>query len=179
MFNLREECGFGCNQMPINSCGQRSGCNGGQNQGCGCNRKPDCGCDRKPDCGCNQEEFRPEPFVGDIHCAALQNNAFRRVYWTGKYMQITLMCIPCNEDIGLEMHRDTDQMIRIEQGQAIVKMGNCRENLGKCMTLKQGDVVCIPAGVWHNIINTGSCALKLSTVYAPPHHRRDLVQKTK
>ena len=39
---------------------------------------------------------------------------------------MTVMCIPMMGDIGVEMHDDTDQFIRVEQGMAVVKMGKCR-----------------------------------------------------
>lgn len=43
----------------------------------------------------------------------------------------------------------------------------------------KGDTVFIPAGTWHNVVNIGRNALKLSSVYAPPNHRRGTVHYTK
>ena len=37
----------------------------------------------------------------------------------------------------------------------------------------------VPAGTWHNVRNGGRCPLKLSSVYAPPHHPWGTVQHTK
>ena len=45
--------------------------------------------------------------------------------------------------------------------------------------ISQGDAIFVPAGTWHNILNTGRFPLKLSSVYAPPHHLRGTVHKTK
>ncbi|MGB9707095.1 MAG: cupin domain-containing protein, partial [Microgenomates group bacterium] len=45
--------------------------------------------------------------------------------------------------------------------------------------VKDGDAVVVPAGAQHNVINTGSEPLKLYTIYAPPHHRYDVVRATK
>jgi hypothetical protein len=37
----------------------------------------------------------------------------------------------------------------------------------------------VHAGAHHNVICTGHDALKLYTIYGPPHHRDQLVQKTR
>ena len=42
-----------------------------------------------------------------------------------------------------------------------------------------GDGFVVPAGAHHNVICTGHEALKLYTIYGPPHHRDQLVQKAK
>jgi len=39
------------------------------------------------------------------------------------------MSINVGEDIGLEMHPDVDQFIRIEEGRGLVKMGDSKDNL--------------------------------------------------
>lgn len=92
---------------------------------------------------------------------------------------MTLMCIPPCGEIGLEIHEDTDQFIRVEQGKAIVKMGKCRNQLDCRQDLCRGDGVFVPAGTWHNIVNTGRESLKVSSIYAPPHHPRGTVERTK
>lgn len=92
---------------------------------------------------------------------------------------MTVMCIkPCGE-IGLEIHPDTDQLIRVEQGTAVVKIGECKNQPDFQQNICKGDAVFIPAGTWHNIVNTGRNALKVSSVYAPPNHRRGTVHPTK
>ena len=108
---------------------------------------------------------------------ANKNHNFRESIWTGKYLQMTLMSISSSSDIGIEMHDDTDQYIRIEHGYALLLTG-CDENLlNDRQKLCVGDAVFIPAGTWHNIVNIGRCDLKISSVYAPPHHPRCTVQK--
>ena len=92
---------------------------------------------------------------------------------------MTLMCIPACGEIGLEVHEDTDQLIRVEQGCAVVKMGKCKDNLDFCRNLRRGDAVFVPAGTWHDVSNTGQGALKVTSVYAQPHHPRGTVQHTK
>lgn len=120
-----------------------------------------------------------DPFVMNIPCAARYNQNFRSALWTGQHMQMTLMCIPVCGDIGLEMHPNTDQFIRVESGEALVRMGPCRENLDVCHRLSAGDGVFVPCGTWHNILNTGNCPLMLSSIYAPPQHPKGIVHHTK
>ena len=92
---------------------------------------------------------------------------------------MTLMCIPSCSDIGIEMHHDTDQIIRIEQGMALVKMGTCENQLNNQKKVCVGDTIFIPAGTWHNIINVQNIPLKLSSIYAPPKHPVGTVHRTK
>ena len=121
----------------------------------------------------------PAPYIIDVNSMARHNTNFRAEEWTGNNMQLTLMSIPVNKDIGVEVHEHTDQMIRIESGCAMAVMWQSCDNMCYRQELKCGDAVFIPAGTWHNIINIGRCSLKLSSVYAPPAHRRGTVQKTK
>lgn len=121
----------------------------------------------------------PEPFVLNIQRATSQNRAFRQVLWTGAHMQLVLMSIPANGDIGLEVHPDTDQFICIEDGQGIVKMGNCRDNLSFKQPVFKDFAFVIPKGTWHNLINTGNKPIKLFTLYAPPEHPKGTLQMLK
>ena len=68
-------------------------------------------------------DYGPQPFVTDIEKATCRNNNFRTALWTGCHLQLTLICIPSGGETGLEMHSDTDRFIRLESGNAIVKMG--------------------------------------------------------
>ena len=121
----------------------------------------------------------PVPFALNVEQASRHNRNFRATLWTGNHLQLTLMCIPFRGEIGLELHPDTDQLIRVEDGQATVHMGKTRERMEHCRCLRAGDAVLIPRGTWHNIVNTGSRMLKLSSVYAPPQHPRGTVHPTK
>lgn len=127
---------------------------------------------RLKDCG-------PKPFVVNIKDAVLQNNTFRTALWTGNHLQLTLMCINVGEDIGLEMHPDVDQFIRIEQGQGLVMMGDNKDNLCFQRRVCDGYAIFIPACKWHNLINTGCTPLKLYSIYAPPEHPHGTVHRTK
>lgn len=132
---------------------------------------------------CGQKEkcrnHGPEPYVTNISKQALDNSDFRVALWTGDCLQMTLMCIPVCGDIGVEIHEDTDQLIRIEYGDACVMMGKNKNLQDFCRNMCCGDAVFVPAGTWHNVINTGKDVLKVSSVYAPPHHKRNTIQCTK
>ena len=125
------------------------------------------------------KDYGPEPFAVDIEEATLQNNTFRTALWTGKHLQLTLMCINVGEDIGLEVHPDTDQFIRIEEGQGFVLMGDTKDNLDFQAIVWDDFAIFIPAGKWHNVINVGYEPLKLYSIYAPPEHPHGTVHKTK
>lgn len=127
----------------------------------------------------NLKDYGPNPFVIDIEKATEQNNNFRTVLWTGDNFQVTLMSIPVGDDIGLEVHDIDDQFLRIEEGQGIVRIGDSKDNLDFQRTIYDGAAIMIPAGKWHNIINTGNEPLKLYSIYAPPVHPYGTVHKTK
>ena len=111
--------------------------------------------------------------------ATNQNYNFRLALWTGTYLQLTLMSINAREDIGLEMHPDVDQFIRIEEGQGLVLMGDYPDRLTFQQMVFDDDVIFLPAGKWHNLINTGCTPIKLYSIYAPPNHPFGTVHKTK
>ncbi len=89
------------------------------------------------------------------------------------------MCIGIGEDIGLESHPHTDQFLRVEQGQGLVLMGDRRDQLNFQQFVCDDFAVMVPAGKWHNIINTGHEPLKLYSIYAPPEHPFGTVHSTK
>ncbi len=121
----------------------------------------------------------PNPEVINIEQTAIQNQNFRTAVWTGCHLQMTVMSIPPCGEIGIEVHPNTDQLIRVEQGTAVVKFGKCANQPDFQQNICKGDTVFIPAGTWHNVANTGRNALKVSSVYAPPNHRRGTVHLTK
>ncbi len=124
-------------------------------------------------------DYGCEPFVFNINHATSRNRNFRTALWTGCDMQLTLMSIPVCGDIGVEMHPDVDQFIRVERGRARVYMGSCRNNMQEKACVDSGYAIIIPAGTWHNIVNVGNCPLKLYSLYAPPQHPFGTVHKTK
>lgn len=112
-------------------------------------------------------------FTGNIEQDTLENEHFRKVLYTSAYMQLVVMSVAAGDDIGEEVHGQ-DQFIRVEEGEGKAVLD------GEEHPLSDGVAVVIPAGVKHNIINTSiSDALKLYTIYAPPHHADGTVHKTK
>jgi mannose-6-phosphate isomerase-like protein (cupin superfamily) len=121
----------------------------------------------------------PAPAATNIANAAKSNKNYRTTIWTGTHLQATLMCIQPKDDIGLEVHPDTDQFLRIECGKGMALMGADKSRLTFRCPVYAGSAVFVPAGTWHNIINMGNCPLKLYSIYAPPHHPHGTVHKTK
>ena len=89
------------------------------------------------------------------------------------------MSLNVGEDIGLEMHPDVDQFIRIESGQGEVTMGDMEDMVDFKEIVKEDDIILIPAGKWHNVKNIGRTPLKLYSIYAPPQHPFGTVHETK
>ena len=114
-------------------------------------------------------------YVGSIEKATLENNYFRKVLFTGKHSQLVVMCLQPGEEIGDEVHPAVDQFFRIEEGAARFVFNGEEKHL-----VRAGDAVVVPAGTYHNVINTSSTQpLKLYTVYTPPQHPDGTVHKTK
>lgn len=124
-------------------------------------------------------DFGPEPFIVDIDRATKSNPNYRTALWTGTHLQLTLMSIPVGGDIGLEMHPDTDQFLRIEDGDGFAMMGRSKDLLNVRHRVTGDYAVFVPAGTWHNVVNTGMRPLKLYSIYAPPHHPHGTVHRTK
>ncbi len=120
----------------------------------------------------------PEPNAFDIEAAAKENDAYRTVAWTGKYLQVTLMSIPVGESIGLEAHPGTDQFLRLDAGKGKCVMGPAEDELTFEQEVEDGWSIQVPAGIWHDVINTGDEPLRLYAIYAPVHHAPGIVQET-
>ena len=126
-----------------------------------------------------QTDYGQKPYVVNVEQMSLQNRYFRSTVWTGRQLQMTVMCIPPCGEIGLEIHEETDQFIRVEQGCAVVKMGECKRQLDFQQNMCRGDAVFVPAGTWHNVVNTGRIPLKVSVIYAPPNHPQGTIHISK
>lgn len=114
-------------------------------------------------------------YVGPIEKLTLENDYFRRVLFTGRHAQLVLMCLGPGEDIGNEVHPSVDQFFRIEQGEAKFVFNQKQER-----SVRDGDAVVVPAGTYHNVVNTSKTApLKLYTLYSPPNHPEGTVHKTR
>ncbi len=114
-------------------------------------------------------------YVGSIEKETLDNSYFRRVLFTGKHCQLVVMCLQPGEEIGNEVHPDVDQFFRIEQGSAKFIFNGKEKHL-----VHASDAVVVPAGTYHNVVNTGrKKLLKLYTIYTPPQHPDGTIHKTK
>jgi len=119
------------------------------------------------------EDISTKPYIADIDSDTVSNEDFRRVIFTGSKLQLVLMNIKPGEEIGLETHEVGDQFLRIESGEGKVIVGE------EEYEVKANWGIAIPAGMKHNLINTGKEDLKLYSLYAPPEHEEGKVQKEK
>lgn len=124
-------------------------------------------------------DYGKQPFVFNIEQATLDNENFRVAKWTGSNLQMTLMTIQAGDDIGLEVHEDHDQFLRIEQGMGKVEMGPAQSQLDFQETASDDFAIFVPAGTWHNVTNVGEEPLKLYSIYAPSEHPHGTVHITK
>jgi mannose-6-phosphate isomerase-like protein (cupin superfamily) len=120
----------------------------------------------------------PQPNAFDIETATVENTNYRTVAWTGKYLQVTLMSIAPGESIGLEVHPDTDQFLRVDAGEGRCVMGPAADDLTFSQEVSDGWSIQVPAGTWHDVVNTGKKPLQVYAVYAPSHHAAGKVHKT-
>jgi mannose-6-phosphate isomerase-like protein (cupin superfamily) len=115
-------------------------------------------------------------FVDDIEELTLENTYYRNVIYTSKdkNMQLVLMSLKPGEEIGEEVHPKINQFFRIEKGKGKIVYNNEKEQ-----DIKDDDAIIIPAGMKHNVINTGTKDIKLYTIYTPANHPHGLRQKNK
>lgn len=113
-------------------------------------------------------------YQANIEKMSLGNTDFRHVLYTAKHQQLVLMSLNPGEDIGFEVHKVGDQFFRFEKGVGKVVIDETE------YVVSDGDVVIVPEGARHNIINTSEdLPLKLYTIYAPPHHKDQVIRPTK
>jgi len=124
------------------------------------------------------EDIGPRPQSFDLEQATLDNERYRSVAWSGRYLQLTLMSIPPGGDIGLEVHPETDQFIRLDAGRGRVEMGTAKDRLTMKQEVSDGWCVLIPAGTWHNITNIGAEPMQVYAIYAPAHHKPGKIHET-
>jgi mannose-6-phosphate isomerase-like protein (cupin superfamily) len=126
----------------------------------------------------NIQDIGPQPQSFDLETATVENENYRTVAWSGKYLQLTLMSIPVGEDIGLEAHPETDQFLRLDAGRGRVQMGPAKDQLEFEQEVADGWAIFVPAGTWHNVTNIGDEPMQLYAVYAPVHHSAGKVHAT-
>lgn len=124
------------------------------------------------------EDNGPNPYVANIEEMTLRNENFRTTIWTGSHLQATLMTILPGDDIGLETHPNNDQFLNIQQGTAQVVIGQTQTEM-ESWDADMNSAIFVPAGSWHNVINTSEVPLKLYTIYGPAAHAQGTVHATK
>ena len=123
-------------------------------------------------------DIGPQPQSFDLEQATIENENYRTVVWSGRYLQVTLMSIPAGGDIGLEAHPETDQFLRLDRGRGRVQMGPSKDQLNFDKEVCDGWCVLIPAGTWHNVTNIGEEPMQVYAIYAPAHHKPGKVHET-
>ena len=118
-------------------------------------------------------------WVGDIERATLENETFRTVLHTGDRLQLTVMRLGPGEDIGRERDPHTDQFLRVESGTGRVEFGRSEDAVDETHDVEDDWAIVVPAGGWHNVVNTGDGDLKLYSLYAPLEHPDGTVHRTK
>lgn len=120
----------------------------------------------------------PQPQSFDLEQSTRDNEHYRAVVWSGRYLQVTLMSIPVGGDIGLEAHPETDQFLRLDAGRGRVQMGSTKDRLTFDKEVSDGWCVLVPAGTWHNITNVGKEPMQVYAIYAPAHHKPGKIHST-
>lgn len=118
-------------------------------------------------------------WVDDMEKVTLTNDNFRTVIYTGKHTQLTVMSIPPGGEVGWEAHGHLDQFLRLEQGTARLDFGEKQDHVDESHEVKDDWAFIVPAGVWHNVVNTGEEDVKLYSLYSPPEHPDGTVHRTK
>ena len=118
-------------------------------------------------------------WVKEIESVTLANEHFRSVVYTGDHTQLTVMRLQPGESIGWEAHDQLDQFLRVEQGEGRVELGKSEDSVDETHDVGPDWAIIVPAGIWHNLVNTGSVDVKLYSLYSPPEHPDGTVHKTK
>lgn len=113
-------------------------------------------------------------YFSHIEVETLSNENFRKVLYTGKHSQLVVMSLLPGEDIGKEVHDNVDQFFRFESGEGKAILNDEEIVFG------EDDVLVVPAGTVHNIINTSQTQkLKLYTIYSPANHPDGTIHATR
>jgi mannose-6-phosphate isomerase-like protein (cupin superfamily) len=118
-------------------------------------------------------------WVADVEKATVENTDFRRVLFTGEHTQLTVMSLKPGEEIGWEAHGELDQFLRLEQGSGRAEFGTSEDAVDETHDIADDWAIIVPAGIWHNVVNTGDEDLKLYSLYSPPEHPDGTVHVTK
>lgn len=118
-------------------------------------------------------------WVDNIERLTRDNENFRTVVHTGEHSQLTLMSVPPGGEVGWEAHPHLDQFLRLEEGRARLDFGRTGDAVEESHEIEDDWALIVPAGVWHNVVNTGDQDLKLYSIYSPAEHPEGTVHRTK
>ncbi|OJW51492.1 MAG: hypothetical protein BGO67_06880 [Alphaproteobacteria bacterium 41-28] len=124
-----------------------------------------------------EEKISPATVAQQLFKKAQSNDNWKHAFLTGKYAQVVFMNISPNtapkNEIGQEKH-PFDQIIFIVKG-------NGKAVLNKeTSVVKEGDMIFIPEGTPHNVINTSEKEeLKLVSIYSDMDIPGDATYKKK
>jgi mannose-6-phosphate isomerase-like protein (cupin superfamily) len=111
-------------------------------------------------------------FNKDMIDLATKNDFFQKEVYRDAKVQIVLMSIEAGDDIGMETHpADQTTFFVAGEGQAVIDGANTK--------VVANHMIVIPKGAEHNILNKGSGAMKLFSVYAPPAEPAGVAHRTK
>jgi mannose-6-phosphate isomerase-like protein (cupin superfamily) len=119
-----------------------------------------------------EEESKETGIIVDIEKDTVENDNFRKVIFTADNMQLVLMSLKPDEDIGEEVHETIDQFFRIDKGSGKLIMN------GKESEISDGFAFIVPKGTKHNVV-AGKEGLKIYSIYSPPNHPEGTIHKTK
>jgi len=71
------------------------------------------------------------------------------------------------------VHNENDQFFRFDAGKGRVVINDTEYEV------TDGDSVIVPRGARHNVINTSDEPLQFYTIYAPSHHKDQIIHSTK
>ena len=111
--------------------------------------------------------------IENMRMQAMVNTDFRKVIATGQHIQVVIMSVPADSEVGEEVHTDSDQLLYLIDGMGTVVLD------GVASDFNSGDLVFVPAGTRHNFITKDGNAMKIITTYSPPHHPDGFVEATK
>jgi len=124
-----------------------------------------------------QKKRESLPWVTNIEKKTLNNQNWRHVLHTSESLQVVVMSVPQKQELGWEMHDESDQFFRVEKGSALVEIDTGKRV--KSVRLTEDMVIVIPRYTWHNVINTSkSQPLQMYSIYGPPHHPDKTLDRT-
>ena len=75
--------------------------------------------------------------------------------------------IPQGASTYLHKHHQSEEIYYVLSGSGVMTVGEDQ------LEIKEGDTICIPAGIFHNIKNIGAVLLKILCACAPPYSHSD------